>query len=673
MAARSRRLERATGLARLAAGAGMVACLCLPAAGQQNPLEPNAPQPKIPSPDAPPPPPPEKNAVVDDGRSYEVSAFVLKYAKDHPEQPPMEELESLTLQLGVVDGVFVAPREGVKTVDVSMTDLTAAQRTGRKFSVSGINAVGSRIVQALNARDIIGVLVAPDADQIDLETLKDKRPEGNKTLTLEIWTREVKQVRTLGQGPRWEKPTSTGNRPSQETRINHPYHDRIRNNSALLPADGDQPGDLLRKDFLDNYLFRLNRHPGRRVDGAIASGDKPGEVVLDYLVTENKPWTIYGQLSNTGTKSTNEWRERFGFIHNQLRNRDDILSIDYITSSFDQANALVASYDMPVAASEFLRLKVYGSYSDYTASDVGFANEEFTGTSYTAGAELDWNIYQKKMFFLDAFGGARFEHFEVNNKAVDLTGDSDFFVSYAGLRAERSTMKASTSAEVRLETNVGGLAGTKDATELNTLGRLVVDKDWTLLKWDVSQSFYLEPLIWGKAWSDPNSPERKTRLAQEIALSLRGQYAFGNRLIPQEEGTAGGLYTVRGYPESAVAGDNLVLFSAEYRYHLPQAWTIKEDQNTRLFGKPFRWQPDQRYGRADWDLVLKGFLDVGRVTNSDIQTFEKDETLTGVGVGIDFVFRRNVNIRMDLGFAMQDAGETKSGDSRLHFVATFLY
>lgn len=672
MTARSRNRTHA-GLARLAAAAGAVACLGLPAVAQQNPLEPKAPQPKIPSPDAPPPPQPKKEAVVDDGAAYEVSAFVLRYAREHPEQPPIEELQTLSLKLSVVDGVFVAPREGLTSVDVSMTDLTAAQRTGRKFSVSAINAIGSRLVQALNARDIIGVLVAPDSDQIDLETLKDKRPAGTKTLNLDIWTREVRAVRTLGQGPRWERPTSTGNRPSQETRINHPNHDRIRNNSPLLPADGNESGDLLRKDILDEYLFLLNRHPGRRVDGAIASGDKPGEVMLDYLVTENKPWTIYGQLSNTGTKSTSEWRERFGFIHNQLRNRDDILSIDYVTASFDKANALVGSYDMPVAASQFLRLKIYGSYSDYTATDVGFANEVFTGTSYTAGGELDWNVFQRKMLFVDVFGGARFEHFEVNNKAVSLEGESDFLLPYIGARLERSTMKASTSADVRIEKNVGSLVGTKSANELNSLGRLNVDSDWTVLKWDVSQSFYIEPLRFGSAWSDPGSPERKTRLASEVALSLKGQYAFGNRLIPQEEGTAGGLYSVRGYPESAVAGDDLLLFTAEYRFHVPRALGVKENQTTRLFGKPFKWQPDQRYGRPDWDLVLKGFLDVGRVSNSKIQTFEKDETLTGAGVGIDLMFRRNVSLRMDWGFAMQDARQTKAGDNRFHIVATFLY
>ncbi|MBX3375927.1 MAG: ShlB/FhaC/HecB family hemolysin secretion/activation protein [Phycisphaeraceae bacterium] len=650
------------------------ACAGLPAAAQQNPLQPNAPQPRPASPEAPPPPPPKAEEMTPDGPSYEVTAFILRYTREHPEQPTIDDLQDLVVRLGVdADGVYVAPRQGVRIVEMPLRDLTMAQRAGRRFSVSAINAVGLRLVQELNRLDIIGVTVSPDPNQIDLQSLMDKRPAAVRTLNLDIWTREVKQVRTLGGGPRWERPTATGIRPSQENRVNHPYHDRIRNNSPLLPADGEHSGDLLKKDALDDYLYRLNRQPGRRVDVAVASGELPGDVILDYLVTENRPWTVYAQVSNTGTERTSEWRQRFGFIHNQLRNKDDTLSIDYITASFDSANAVVASYNTPLRGSDFLRLKLFGTYSDFTASDVGFAGENFEGTSYQLGAELIYNVFQRRMFFIDAFGGAKFQRVEVDNQAVNLQGESDFFIPFAGVRAERNTVRASTNAEVRIETNVAGVADTASQSELNALGRLFVDREWTTLKWDVGQSFYLEPLIHGSAWSDPSSPERKTRLAHEIALSARGQYAFGDRLIPQEESTLGGMYTVRGYPESVVAGDDMVMFSAEYRFHLPRALGIDENQTGTLFGKPFKWRADQRYGRPDWDLVFKGFFDYGKVKNSNRQTFEKNESLSSVGFGVDFVFRRNVSVRLDWGFALEDAGTAKSGDSRLHVAATILF
>jgi hypothetical protein len=81
-----------------------------------------------------------------------------------------------------------------------------------------------------------------------------------------------------------------------------------------------------------------------------------------------------------------------------------------------------------------------------------------------------------------------------------------------------------------------------------------VDDDWTVFKWSLDHSFYLEPLLFREAAHDPDAPHWKTALAHEIAFSFRGQHAFDNRLIPQEEETLGGLYTVRGYPESIAAG-----------------------------------------------------------------------------------------------------------------------
>ena len=53
--------------------------------------------------------------------------------------------------------------------------------------------------------------------------------------------------------------------------------------------------------------LRLNRQPGRRVDVAISGAGDLGLVDLDYPVVaqSRKPWYIYAQASNTGTKETN--------------------------------------------------------------------------------------------------------------------------------------------------------------------------------------------------------------------------------------------------------------------------------------------------------------------------------------------------------------------------------
>ncbi|QYU66195.1 hypothetical protein J4558_14455 [Leptolyngbya sp. 15MV] len=604
-----------------------------------------------------------------DGPAYAISEFNLVYAAEHPDRPSIEELKSLSFRLGRIGDVFVAPRPGVESVELNIEDLMTTRRATRLFSVSALNSIGGAIVAELNRRGLIGVVVAPDPQQVDFQTLQDLRA-GPGPMTLFGWTRTVQSVRTVGDGKRWERPTAPRNNPSQANRINNPRHQRIRDNSPLQPGVGDQSGDLLRKDALDAYLFRLNRHDGRRVDAAIAAGDQPGEVVLDYIVTENRPWTAYAQISNTGTRQTSQWRQRFGFVHNQLTNRDDTLAVDYVTAGFtNKANGLTLSYEAPLGRAERLRYRVYGSFSNFTASDVGFADEEFKGEQWGAGGELIWNAWQRRMAFVDVYGGLRWGRIDVKNEVVDLQGKTNVYVPYIGARFERETMKASTLADVRIEFGSAG-----SSTEVLKLGRLNPDDNWAVLKWNASQSFYLEPLLLGAAWEDPATPDRKVTLAHEVALSLRGQSALGNRLIPQEQEVVGGLYSVRGYRESATAGDTVVIASAEYRFHLPRAWQIEPDPSrTTLFGKPFRFAPQQRYGFPDWDLILKGFVDVGRSVNTDRAPFERDETMVGVGPGIELVFRRNVSVRADWGFALRDAGGSKSGDNRVSFVATIVY
>jgi hemolysin activation/secretion protein len=667
---RSRPARTRSGAFALATLAGLSSVVV----AQVTPVEKNPPPGQVivpsppPTPPKPPPPPPAEGApgpgeatlAILDAHIYDISAFVFRYAVEHADMPPLDEILGLEVALGQrPDGVFVSPRAGVQTVTLSLGDLASAQRAQRRYAGSAINAIATRVVEFFNQRGLVGVAVLPSAGQIDPRTLDDKRPPEQRTLVMDIWVRTVKEVRTLGAGPRWSKPTANNNRPSLETRVNHPYHERIRENSPV------QPGDLLRKGEVEDYISRLERYGNRRIDATVASGETPGDVTLDYVITENRPWTAYFQLSNTGTKETNEWRERFGFVDYELTNRDDILSIDYITAGFTDVNAVVASYEAPLFGSPITRWKAYGTASRYTASDVGFSGENFKGDSWTAGGELITNILQVHRSFLDAFGGARWEEVHVRNTAAELQGRDDFFIPYAGLRFQRDTYRSSTSAEARIEGNLPSLAET--SSDLNALGRLGADRNWTVFRWSAGHSFYLEPLIFRRDWSNPDAPYRHTTLAHEIAVAFRGQYAFGHTLIPQEEDTAGGLYTVRGYPESIVAGDNAYIFSGEYRYHVPRA--LQPAPASSVMGRPFRFRPDQRYSRPDWDLILRGFVDVGRVTGEDLHS----ETLAGTGVGAEIVVMRNLSLRLDWGIALNDVRETKSGDSRLHFVGTILY
>ena len=454
-------------------------------------------------------------------------------------------------------------------------------------------------------------------------------------------------------------------------RINNPIHNAIRRNSPVQAA-GSPGTAALRRDLLDDYIFRFNRHPGRHVDVAVsaASEKDPGKVVLDYLVAETKAWSVYTQVSNTGTKQTDEWRERFGFVTNQATNHDDTLSLDYTTAGFSKSHTVNLSYEAPFTVGSRLRYRAYGTFEEFTASDVGFSKENFSGEEYLAGAEVIYNVFQRRDAFIDLAVGGRYEDVRVNNANVKQTGQATFAVPYVSLRFEQNAEISSTAANVTFQ---GRLTGTSQ-DQLNRLGRLNSNRDAYLVQADATHAFFLEPVFNHKQFE-----EAKGTLAHELALSLHSQYTFSDdRLIPQAEEVAGGFYSVRGYPESIVAGDTVVVGSTEYRFHLPRAFSPREvPQKTpfnRVLGQDFRVVPQVPYGRPDLDVIFRAFFDAGRVFNNKALSFEKDQTLLGTGVGLELQLRQNFTIRVDYGIPLMSIpNEVTAGSGRVHFSATLLY
>jgi len=623
---------------------------------------------------------PERPALEVREELFAVSTIQIILEPEHPGLPSAQELGAVQVAL-VRDGTLLTvptPGEAVEPLRIDQIGEHGVEFMTRE----AIREVLNRIDAEFERLSLLGRLVIVNPQEVLLELPEgydgptDFRGERTE-LTLIVLNGVVREVRTIASGERF----------GINARLNNPAHVRILNNSPVGVVRDDErtednaQRDLLRRDRLDDYVLRLNRFPGRRVDVALAPGESAGDVTLDYLISENKQWLVYSQLSNTGTQSTEDWRQRFGAQLSQVTNRDDILSVEYITAGFSSSHALLGSYEAPLPGMDRVRGRVFGDYSKFTASDVGLADEKFTGEAYTIGGELAWNFYQRREFFVDLFGGIRWNQTEVFNEAVGIQGREHFLVPKFGVRAEALTDTWSFGAEASYEWSLYRLSGGR-SPGLERLGRLAPDEDWSVFRYNVGGSFFLEPLILGSRWEDA-STWRSSTLAHEIALSVRGQYSMDNRLIPNEQQVVGGLYSVRGYPESVVAGDNVVIASAEYRWHIPRSFrplSVPDASGAtrepmEFFGRTFRQAPGQVFGRPDWDLVLKAFTDIGRSQNTDRQAFEKDEDLWGAGLGVDLVFYRNLSIRADWAVALDDVDNqnVKSGSNRFHLVFTLLF
>lgn len=604
---------------------------------------------------------PEPDQPAAPAITYPVAAIDLSAASER--LPVDGVLEATSVRLKRDGDAYAAARADEPATRVRLDQLHTLDTSA--MHPSAVRAITRALVETYNRLGYGGITITIDPNDIG-PAGRDLREADDATLALMARALPVVAIETEARGDRFAGESGT----------DLPAHRRIADRSpvqAAVEGEADAGAGILRPELVEDYVAFLNRHPGRRVDVAVAAGPEPDTLLLRYLVAENKPWLVYAQVSNTGTEQTADWREQFGFVHHQLTGNDDILAISYSTAGFDQTHAISASYEAPFLDCPRLRWSIRGSYSEFVASDVGFSGEDFSGNSHSIGGELAWNFFQAGDWFADAVGGLTYQHIEVDNELFSptLEGEESFIEPRVGVRLRRLGETWNVTGSAMVCWSATGLSGATD-TEASKLGRTGVDADWSTFNWSLTGSFYLEPILFGDRWADLTTPATST-LAHEIVLNTRGQLALLDaRPIPQAQMTAGGLYTVRGYDESAVVGDNVAIVSGEYRFHIPRIFEPRPETD-ELFGQPFRWAPASARGRPEWDLIAKAFVDYARTTINEAGLGEADYHLLGTGVGLELQLKRYFNVRVDWGIALHDADEVEAGDNRFHIAATFMY
>lgn len=606
------------------------------------------------------------------GNGLAINRFAVEFRTGTGGHISETDLRVHPFQLSRSDvGHFVARREGREENEVVFT---LNDFPGGVVSLDGLIDLQNQAVSFFNRRGLLGVVVMASPEQVDLRTGQDLRQD-DQQLTLEVWVSEVAEVRTIAKGGRIR----------DDNPINHPRHAWIANRSPVDLDAGE--GAVILRPPLNEFLERLNRHPGRRVDVALSSSGEPGKVVLDYLVNETRPWTIYAQVSNTGTRSTGEWRQRFGAVHHQLFGRDDILSLDYLTASFDQANAFLGSYQIPLLRPDYLIWRIFGSYSDFDADNLFVeAAPNFTGETVTYGTELRYTPFYFWGHALSITAGVKWEDIRVENIFGQNEGEADLLSPYLRLSFSR------TKRHHRSHLSIGWEHNTREneSGPLTSLGRLATTADHNIFTADFHQSFFVEPLFRG--FSRPN-PEnwRANSLVHELSFSARGQYVSGDdRLIPQKQIFAGGFFSVRGYEESVIAGDSGVIASAEYRLHLarllrPTSLLEEPPERKDTFWGRINFRAPDLYGLPDWNFLVRGFFDYAALSINDRRPDEIQNTLASVGLGFELQLRSNFNLRVDYGHILRSARRlelpgrepfiegAEKGDSRVHVLATFAF
>jgi len=605
-----------------------------------------------------------------------VNHFEFSYGLPHPDLPPLEQLNQLTVKSTRDGNVYRAPTAG-GAENLTLSGVPA----GSRFDGGALRGIAQEVVHWYNSHGLYGVWVAYNDLENSPAGVVDNRTADNQTAHMVIWASQITEVRTLARGKRIKTQFS----------INNPKHRRIISQSPLHPgATKDEPGSLFRKDVLDDYLYGLSLHPGRRVEASIASAGQPGKVVLDYLVNESKPWQIFSQVNNYGTAQTGQYRARLGFQHNQLTNHDDILNVDLISTPDFKTYGSFVSYRIPVLRPARLLFRIYGSYGDFVASDTTSVVElRYVGKNWLGGMELTNRLTLWRDWQLLSALGFNFNHYgiqQVINNNPLVTGSSNFLVPFIGTTLSRNYPWGSVSGGLRFDHTVGSFANLDTRTGIPALGRRGAEPDWTSARWNLNGTVYLEPLF--------SRTAKALTLAHEFSLRLKGRVLLrGKRMIPHEQEPLGGALSIRGYPESILSADEFVAATVEYAYHVPR--DLKPAEEGTLFHHPFRWRPKQVGQNPDWDLVLRAFYDYAYrgvnpaaplpgqppTAEKDLPYIDKNFSISGYGVGVALMVKQNFSLRCDYGVALTElrddtrlAGEEvilAKGNKQVYLVSSF--
>ena len=565
---------------------------------------------------------------------------------NHPRMPTAETLMSTSVTL-YQNGQVYSGSSVSKGQKVSLT-LDQLAKQGGSLTNSASTEIEKAIVAKVNASGISGV-----------QCLVEPAPNAQSANGIKVVAAQLAGVRTIATGVR-------GGETGQS--INSDDHAVIKKQSPL------NQGDVMEKEVLEDYLYSLSRFPGRTVSAAVSSEPSNAQVVLDYYVQEKKIFDVYASVSNTGTTETSKYQERVGLLATQLTNNDDILSIDYQNSNFSGTQSVNGYYDARIGTLKDFRWRATGQWGQYYSSDLGLAGEDFNGNNWGIQGEVIWTFLQKGNAFFDLDLGVKGWNAQTENNLLASNGNANF-ITWSGF-----VNALATGETWALQGSLGGMYTTTNANQqnLDDLGRLNTSSNFTTFNGSVYGSFYLDPLL-DSSWKGSKSIYKP--LVHEIFGSLRGQYAFDYRLTPLSQYTMGGLYTVRGFAQSITAGDNALVGTIEYRMHLPRMFTPSTPTGSFPSAtKPFRWAPDSGTGAApDWDLVLSGFFDGGRVYNNQAYEFEANTAMYSAGVGLDLTVLQNLSVGIDWGWALNSisnpsAGvQVDSGSSQFWFTATIIY
>ncbi|MEI9992999.1 MAG: ShlB/FhaC/HecB family hemolysin secretion/activation protein [Rhizomicrobium sp.] len=378
---------------------------------------------------------------------------------------------------------------------------------------------------------------------------------------------------------------------------------------------------------LNKDLVALN---GRSADVQVTPQLKPGSAAdtidVDLTVADSPPIHSSVELNNNYSQDTHPLRLEANFSFDNLWGIGHAFSAyyDYAPQHMDDAAVYVLSYSMPVPESD-IRLSLTGLKSDSNVTTVGSTGVIGRGYSLTLAANAPLPSLGDYTQSLQA--GFAFKHF---TDVVSITGQSNdapityypLSVTYnASWRGEQDLVNLSAAVNFSFR-GLGSSSDAYDAKRYRALPNFVYLRASANLQHDFASGW-------------------------QLYLESDGQFS-NEPLISNEQFSAGGNGSVRGYLQAEALGDNGIHSAIEFR--TPELAPLV-DKDADLLN----------------ELRLFAFTDAARSwLLSPLPQQQDDFSLLGVGLGLRARIKF-INVEGDWGHALKDSSATRSGEDRFYF------
>jgi len=387
-----------------------------------------------------------------------------------------------------------------------------------------------------------------------------------------------------------------------------------------------QEGEVPNFNQAQAELTNLNKGASRQVVPLVKEGRIPGTMDVDLKVEDKNPWHASLGLNNDYSADTTRLRGTASLGYDNLWQLGHSVSLTFFTAPQETDNAKVwsGSYSMPL--DHQWSLQFTGYKSDSNVATIGGTNVLGKGYSfgmsaiYTLAPQGDW--YNSLSFGLDYKKFDETTRFGGSEDLIPLKY-VPFTFSYNGYRYSESSQSSIGLSLVGASRSFFGLGS--DWKEFD-------DK-----RYRASPSF---ALLRGDGTHTQN-------LFGDWQLGLRAGFQLASgALVSNEQFSAGGSTSVRGYLAAERTGDDGLLGSVEWRTPSLARWLGSNVNEWRFYA----------------------FADAATLRLRDpLPEQDASYSLASVGLGTRLLVLDCVSGSLDWGYPLKDGPSTKKHDPRLNF------